>query len=159
MGVCGKAGALLIHDPALARRARMFSYHGFEPGKKNIKALPMGLNAQMDNTQAAVGLARFPYLALNNLLRLFLAHRYAGGLQALEDEGLIKISPLTPDHVWHLYTIEVLGQDRDQVRERLQSEHGVQTDIYYTVLSHQYVTDYHQKPLRPTQLAGNRTGP
>lgn len=138
LGFCGKAGAVFSHDAALIHRVRELLYHGFEPGKKNIKSIAWGLNSQIDNFQAAVGLAKFPYFALNSFKRILLARRYCKGLAALQDEqSFITLPAFSENHTWHLFPIRFHSrQQRDLARERLARDHGVETDLYYPVLAH-----------------------
>ncbi|WP_051261020.1 DegT/DnrJ/EryC1/StrS family aminotransferase [Desulfovibrio inopinatus] len=143
--VCGKAGALLVHDDALAHRCRAVGYHGFDPDKKNVKATAYGLNARIDNLQAAIALARFPFLGLRNFKRLCLAHRYDKKLQSLCDQGHVVKPSLSPDHVWHHYTVETRTLPRDRVRQHMHERYGIETDIYYPILTHHYETPTHRR--------------
>ena len=140
-GLPGKAGAVLTDDDALAARCREIGYHGFVPGRKNEKRAPFGLNARIDNTLAAVGLALLPYLSLNNFKRAYLARRYAEALRPLRDSGRLAVPEFTAGHVWHLFAVQVLdGPPRDAVRADLLDRHGVETDVYYPVLTHRQRT-------------------
>ncbi|MFI1357751.1 DegT/DnrJ/EryC1/StrS family aminotransferase [Streptomyces sp. NPDC020898] len=138
-GVCGKAGAVVTRSPELAHRCRVVSYHGFAPGSKNVKAELFGFNSGMDNTQAEIALGLLPFLSLNNFRRMFLAARYLDALAPLAESGTLGLPELTPDHVWHLFPVQVelAAGGRDLLRERLWARHGVETDIYYPVLTHQ----------------------
>lgn len=138
--VLGKAGAVCTNDSALAERCRSFSYHGFDPGRKNIKINSFGFNSRIDNLQAAVALSRLPYVGLNNFKRLYLAYRYCEKLMPLVSDGWIKTPKITAEHVWHLFTIEVLRGDRQSLCNYLHREFGVQTEINYPVLTHMQST-------------------
>ncbi len=148
MGVCGKAGGLMTNKDELAERCSRFSYHGFVKGQKNVKQESFGYNSRIDNTQSAIGLAKLPFLSLNNFKRMVLASRYISLLRPLQESGRISLPDLTGDHVWHLFSIQIHSMfDRDEVRRRLHSEFQVETDVYYTVLSH-----LQQTPLRDTHF-------
>ena len=71
-GVCGKGGAIITKDNSFAERCHEIGYHGFSRDRKNFKVAPYGYNARMDNFQAAIALARFPFLLtmLSNALIL-----------------------------------------------------------------------------------------
>lgn len=151
LGVCGKAGAIATNDEALAEKCMEISYHGFEPGKKNVKRSDYGFNSKIDNLQAAIGLERMKYLGLQNFKRFYLAKRYIDQLKTLEDEGYIKLPKLTDDHVWHLFPIRVVKGSRDELAEKL-LEMGIETDVYYPILSHQHQTNLVSQKYRQTEL-------
>ncbi|BDU73430.1 DegT/DnrJ/EryC1/StrS family aminotransferase [Mesoterricola silvestris] len=151
LGFCGKARAIVTQDPALETRCRMISYHGFELGKKNIKTEGFGFNARIDDLQAAIGWAKLPYLALNNFRRLFLAWRYLILLKDLVRSGKILAPSMVDRHVWHLFPVQILDRDRDQVRRDLLERHHVETEIYYPRLTHQQDT-----PLQKTYYSDTR---
>lgn len=136
--VCGKAGAIGTNDSELFEKIKRFSYHGFDPSKKNVKDFDFGYNSKMDNTHAAVALARLPFLGLNNFKRLFLASRYSAAMGHLE---ILKVPEISADHAWHLYTVELLSGNRDDFRAKLKNKHSIETDIYYPVLSHKHATN------------------
>lgn len=139
LGACGKAGAVLTNNAAIADAARSYLYHGFAHVdgvgyRKYHKTGSFGLNARMDNTQAGALLARMEWLAANNLRRRLLAQRYRAELEPLRQYGISLPEPVV-DHVWHLYTIEVEASSRSAIMAAM-SERGIETDIYYPVLTH-----------------------
>ncbi|WP_031485012.1 DegT/DnrJ/EryC1/StrS family aminotransferase [Maridesulfovibrio frigidus] len=134
---CGKAGALITNNAELAKKARMIAYHGFTPNHKMHKKLPMGFNALIDNLQAAVLLARLPYLAIINFRRMFLAMRYNRSFQKLENKAMLTLPKPGPNNGWHLYTILLKTEDsRNDLISFLDSQ-GVPSKIVYPCLSHQ----------------------
>uniref|UniRef100_A0AAU3GMA3 DegT/DnrJ/EryC1/StrS family aminotransferase n=1 Tax=Streptomyces sp. NBC_01401 TaxID=2903854 RepID=A0AAU3GMA3_9ACTN len=145
-GLTGKAGAVLTGDSALHARMEGLAYHGFAPGEKNVKAGLWGLNAKIDNSTATVATGLLPGLTLNNYRRAFLAHRYIEALAELGTAGQLHLPAFTDDHAWHLFPVRVPGgeADRDALRVRLR-ESGIETDVYYPVLTHQHRTPLHEK--------------
>jgi 3-dehydro-glucose-6-phosphate--glutamate transaminase len=136
-GLCGKGGAILIKDPALAERCRQLSYHGFAVGGKDTKVAQFGLNARLDNVSAAIGYGLLPYASLRNFKRIVLARRYLELLRPLEAAGHIQLPEDSFDTVWHLFAVQVLSSEtRGSLRERLLESHGVETGLYYPVLAH-----------------------
>jgi 3-dehydro-glucose-6-phosphate--glutamate transaminase len=133
---CGKAGAVLARDPDLARKAAMCAYHGFEPGQKMVKRFDQGLNAPMDNIQAAALLARLPHLTLVGLRRVVLAMRYSRALSPLERAGLLRLPHDRPDHAWHLYTVTLPGPGERQALMDHLAARGLPSKIVYPALSH-----------------------
>ena len=63
----------------------------------------------------------------------------------------MKLPKLTDDHVWHLFPIRVLKGDRDELAAKL-LEVGIETDVYYPVLSHQHQTNLVSQKYRQTTL-------
>jgi 3-dehydro-glucose-6-phosphate---glutamate transaminase len=151
-GVCGKAGAIATDDEEIAKKCMQYSYHGFEVDVKNKKSINYGFNSKMDNLQAAIGLQRIKHLSLNNFKRLFLADRYINNLEVLHKKGLIELPTLTEDNVWHLFPIKIKTGDRDDVMKRMKEKFGVETDIYYPILSHKQNTSLVKKSYREVKL-------
>lgn len=148
-GVTGKAGAVLTGDSELHARMEGLAYHGFAPGEKNLKTDVWGFNAKIDNSTATVATGLLPGLTLNNYRRAFLAHRYIDALADLAADGQLVLPAFTDDHAWHLFTVRASGEAaRDALRARLHAD-GVETDIYYPVLTHHQPT-----PLREKLFAG-----
>lgn len=133
LGGTGKAGAAASRSQKVHHRLVEYLYHGFEPGRKNIKSAERGLNARLDNMQAAILAERFKHLGLNNLRRTLLAQRYGEALGQYPE--VTAVPELTSEHTWHLYPIRVPVSARTQIREYA-AAHGVHTDLYYPVLSH-----------------------
>ncbi|MER6404292.1 DegT/DnrJ/EryC1/StrS family aminotransferase [Streptomyces viridosporus] len=146
-GLTGKAGAVVTRDDELAARARRFSYHGFDPKRKNVKEGGYGLNARMDNSTAAVGLGLLPRLTLRNYRRAFLARRYLDGCAELTANGSVLLPAFEPDHAWHLFGVRVTAgrAARDSIRAHMRSTGRVETDIYYPVLTHRQQTPLHRE--------------
>ncbi|AZM56028.1 3-oxo-glucose-6-phosphate--glutamate aminotransferase [Streptomyces sp. WAC 01529] len=149
-GLCGKSGAVVTGSAEIAERCRVLSYHGFVPGQKNIKCETFGLNSRIDNTMAAIGLALLPWLSLRALRRTCLAKRYIDALSPLARQLPLDVPTFVPDHAWHLFPL-VFHEDglRDTVRTRVSRSSGVETDVYYPVLTHQ-----HETPLREKLFGG-----
>ncbi|MFD9502287.1 DegT/DnrJ/EryC1/StrS family aminotransferase [Streptomyces sp. NPDC060035] len=149
-GLTGKAGAVLTGDSELHARMERLAYHGFAPGEKNVKSDVWGFNAKIDNSTATVATGLLPGLTLNNYRRAFLAHRYIDALADLGTAGQLVLPAFTEDHAWHLFPVRAAAGEaaRDALRARLQAD-GVETDIYYPVLTHHQPT-----PLREKLFAG-----
>jgi 3-dehydro-glucose-6-phosphate--glutamate transaminase len=152
-GVCGKGGAVVTASAALAKTCLSVTYHGYVPGTKAFKQCAFGFNSRIDNTQAAIGLARLPHLTFNNLRRLILARRYIRELKDLVDRERILISRYTEDNAYHLFPVQVLGsRPRDEIRAELELERGIETGIYYPVLTHKQTTAVHRRLFGDVEL-------
>ncbi|MCM4078714.1 DegT/DnrJ/EryC1/StrS family aminotransferase [Paractinoplanes hotanensis] len=148
-GLCGKAGAILTENADIAALCRMIGYHGFRPGGKNVKQVSFGLNAGIDNMHAAIGLALFPHLTLNNFRRTLLAKRYTEALFPLQEAGAIRLPAFAPTSSWHLFPIQALRSGRDELARLLSARWNVEAAVFYPVLTHQQDT-----PLLRTTFAG-----
>ncbi|GIW26547.1 DegT/DnrJ/EryC1/StrS aminotransferase family protein [Meiothermus sp.] len=130
LGAYGDGGLLVTdHDP-VAEQARMLRAHG---SRKKYHNEVVGYNSRLDTLQAAILLVKLPHLERYNQARRAIAQRYNEELAGLE--GLL-IPTLTPGHIFHQYTVRVLGGRRDLVQARL-AEQGVGTMVYYPVPLHQ----------------------
>lgn len=117
----------------------------------------------MDNLQAVIGLEQIKYLSLKNFKRLFLADRYITRLGELQSKGLIELPELKEDHVWHLFLIKIKTEERDGVLTKLKEQFGIQTDVYYPILSHRQNTPlvkdkYSKIQLINTEMAHSQPG-
>lgn len=129
LGAYGDGGLLVTHDDTVAEQARMLRAHG---SRKKYHNEAVGYNSRLDTLQAAILLVKLPHLERYNQARRTIAQRYNEGLAGLE--GLVTPT-LTPGHIFHQYTVRVLGGRREAVRTRL-AELGVGTMVYYPVPLH-----------------------
>lgn len=129
LGAYGDGGLLVTADDTVAEQARMLRAHG---SRKKYHNEAVGYNSRLDTLQAAILLVKLPHLKRYNQARRTIAQRYNDGLAGLE--GLVTPT-LTPGHIFHQYTVRVLGKKRDAVQARL-AELGVGTMVYYPVPLH-----------------------
>jgi dTDP-4-amino-4,6-dideoxygalactose transaminase len=95
----------------------------------------VGLNSRLDALQAAVLLAKLPYLDRWSDARRANAAWYHARFAALEGAGHLR-RPRVPEGsepVWNQYTLRV--QERDRLREHLAAE-GIGSAVYYPVPLH-----------------------
>lgn len=123
LGAYGDAGCMATNDPAIADKARMISQHG-QKGKHNH--IMEGRNSRLDGLQAAILLAKLPYLEKWTEARIANAARYD---KYLGDASVV-MPAVRPGsrHVYHLYVIRT--DDRDALQQKLNSG-GVETAIHY----------------------------
>lgn len=131
LGCYGDGGAMLMNDEGLAKKAKMIASHG-----QTIKYHHdiVGCNSRLDSIQAAVLNVKLPYLDSYNLSRQKVAQRYDEafkGVKAIETPQKANYST----HVYHQYTIKVLGVDREELQSQLQ-QNGVPSLVYYPVPLH-----------------------
>lgn len=134
LGALGDAGAVVTSDPEVDRAARLLRNYG---ETERFHHVLRGWNSRLDTLQAAVLVARLPFLDRWNERRRELAARYTTALA-----GSSVVAPLEVDgrrHVYHLYVVRV--DEREAFRARLGSL-GVDTAVHYPVPVHR------QKPYR-----------
>jgi dTDP-4-amino-4,6-dideoxygalactose transaminase len=123
LGAYGDAGCMATNDAAVAELARMISQHG-QKGKHNH--LMEGRNSRLDGLQAAILLAKLPYLDRWTEARI--AH-------ALQYDRLLRDSPVTipsvRDDARHVYHLYVIRTDERGPLQRTLAEAGVETAIHY----------------------------
>lgn len=125
LGAYGDAGCMVTNDPAVADMARMISQHG-QKGKHNHQI--EGRNSRLDGLQAAILLAKLPYLEQWTEARIKKAAYYHS---LLEDSGVsLPVTKKGYRHVFHLYVIRCTGQSRERVQAML-AEEQIETAIHY----------------------------
>lgn len=126
LGAMGDAGAIITNDQSLATKMTMFARHGgLKKGDHQIE----GINSRLDGIQAAVLLAKLPYLSQWTRLRQARASRYNALLSQVAGIETPHIS-VGNEHVWHLYVIR--HENRGGLAKHL-NDNGIQTIINYPV--------------------------
>ena len=122
LGCAGDGGAIMTHDPELAERLRVLRTHGTDASRT---AIELGMNNRLDTLQAAILLAKLPYLANERRHRERLAARYDAQLS-----GVTEIAPRDTgcDSAWALYTIR--SSKRDAIRKGL-ADRRIAAAVYY----------------------------
>jgi len=127
LGAYGEAGMVVTDDPQLAETLRFLRNHG---SRSKYEHCLLGVNARLDEIQAAILRVKLPHLETWNERRRELAQHYARQLPPWMAKP--KERPECR-HVYHLYVIRTPW--RDQLREWL-SECGVETGIHYPIPVH-----------------------
>jgi len=129
LGAFGDAGMITTNDGDLARRLQEFRVHG---GLQMYHHDVVGTNSRIDALQAAVLLAKLPFLDGWYRARRSHAARY---LEALGDVDGVELPATLPgnDHVYNQFTVRV--RDRDGLRAHL-SDNRIGSGIYYPVPLH-----------------------
>jgi dTDP-4-amino-4,6-dideoxygalactose transaminase len=131
LGAYGDGGLVVTNDGALAERVRMLRVHGSKP--KYYHHI-VGTNSRLDALQAAILRVKLTHLDEWTSARQKLAARYDQALSQIEG---LAVPYKAPDrtHIYHQYTIRVLGGRRDALQKHLK-EHGIGTEIYYPLPLH-----------------------
>ena len=132
LGAYGDGGAVTLNDRAIAAKIRMIKDHGREQGY--IYQLT-GLNSRLDALQAAILQVKLSYLDSWNQKRAEIADRYQQLLQPISNLKLPQTRSGGKKNVWNQYTVEILTDNRDEIRDRLR-EVGVNCAVYYPLPLH-----------------------
>ena len=129
LGAFGDAGMVTTDDPDFAARLKEYRVHG---GVQMYHHDVVGTNSRIDALQAAVLLAKLPFLDGWYRARRANAALYLDGLSGVDGVEL----PATlqgNDHVYNQFTVRV--RDRDGLRAHL-AQHRIGSGIYYPVPLH-----------------------
>ncbi len=128
LGAMGDAGAVTTNDEQLATAVRALANYGSDRKYHNIYE---GLNCRFDPIQAAILVAKFPYLERENAHRAAIAAVYEAEIanQAIEKPLYAKDGSM----VWHQYVVQV--DNRDEFRNYL-VDNGVGSDVHYATPPH-----------------------
>ncbi|MBD2302373.1 DegT/DnrJ/EryC1/StrS aminotransferase family protein [Nostoc sp. FACHB-190] len=137
LGAFGDGGMLITKDPEIAQK--MVRLRNYGAAQKYVHVEP-GTNSRLDTLQAAVLLAKLPYLQQWNSDRNAIAQQYDTQLAPLASAGIIPIQNQSgAGHVYHLYVIKVddptSPERRQQIQDKL-SAVGIQTGIHYPIPCH-----------------------
>jgi dTDP-4-amino-4,6-dideoxygalactose transaminase len=128
LGAYGEAGAVTTDHPELAERVRMVRDHG---SRVRYQHDVIGMNARLDEIQAAVLRVKLPHLDTWNDRRRQLAARYDDALRDTPVEPPMAVEATR--HVYHHYA--VLAPERDALAAALR-ERGIGTGIHYPIPCH-----------------------
>jgi UDP-2-acetamido-2-deoxy-ribo-hexuluronate aminotransferase len=131
LGCYGDGGAMCTNDDSLAEKIRMIANHG---QSKRYYHDVVGCNSRLDSIQAAVLRIKLRKLDEYNDKRRAVADAYDAYFAQFPE---IKTPARTSysKHVFHQYTIQLEGLDRDKMQVYLE-ERGVPSMIYYPVPAH-----------------------
>jgi dTDP-4-amino-4,6-dideoxygalactose transaminase len=153
-GTAGEGGAVVTHDPELARVVRALRNHGQE-GPRFVHQR-VGLNSRFDELQAAFQLHRLPGLAARLERRARIAAYYTERFAPLAERGVVPPPPGRNGRCYYVYS--VLADERDALKGHL-AAHGVASHVYYPLpLPHQPAFARFAPPGRewPHALAASR---
>ena len=131
LGCYGDGGAIFTNDDDLAAKMRAIANHGMVVRYHHDM---VGVNSRLDSIQAAILDAKLPhldeYIAARQKAAAYYDRAFSGNAKLL-----VPGRQAHSTHVFHQYTLRVIGADRDALREGL-AEHGIPAMIYYPVPLH-----------------------
>jgi UDP-2-acetamido-2-deoxy-ribo-hexuluronate aminotransferase len=131
LGCFGDGGAIFTADGELAEKIKMIANHG---QKIKYHHDSIGVNSRLDTLQAAILKVKLRYLPEYERKRNDVAKYYdtaLNGISFLRTPHRVSYS----SHVFHQYTLKVLVNKRDKLKEYLE-KNGIPTMIYYPVPLH-----------------------
>ena len=132
LGCYGDGGAIFTNDDDLAHTIRGIVNHGMY---KRYHHDVVGVNSRLDSLQAVVLNKKLRLLDFYNERRKWAAIRYS---QLLKDHPKIQ-TPVTlgdcDSHVYHQYTLKIVGADRDALVQYLQ-QNDIPCGVYYPIPFH-----------------------
>lgn len=132
LGCYGDGGAIFTNDDDLAHTIRGIVNHGMY---KRYHHDVVGVNSRLDSMQAAVLRAKLPLLDQYNKARREAARKYT---EAFKNQDKIVTPAITwseDNHVFHQYTLKILGGKRDDLVNHL-NEKGIPCGVYYPIPLH-----------------------
>lgn len=131
LGCYGDGGAIFTNDDDLAHTIRGMVNHGMY---KRYYHDVVGVNSRLDSIQAAILRIKLPYLDAFCDARREAAELYTKAFENCDKIITPKVSDFT-SHVFHQYTIQVNGVDRNALHQHL-LDNGIPNAIYYPVPLH-----------------------
>ena len=132
LGCYGDGGAIFTNDDDLAHTIRGVVNHGMY---KRYHHDVVGVNSRLDSLQAVVLNEKLKLLDFYNERRKWAAIRYS---QLLQDHPKIETPVTSGDcdsHVYHQYTLKIVGADRDALVQHLQ-QNDIPCGVYYPIPLH-----------------------
>lgn len=145
LGCMGDGGLVTVLDDELAEKARMLRVHGSKPKYYHTY---VGGNFRIDALQAALLETKFKnypkYLAKRKENATYYTNhlKTIPGIGDISNDNPQKLSILLPEsmpfntHIWNQYTVRVLHNKRDELRQFLQEE-GIGSEVYYPLSLHE----------------------
>jgi UDP-2-acetamido-2-deoxy-ribo-hexuluronate aminotransferase len=131
LGCYGDGGALYTNDDALAARVRMIANHG-----QTVQYIhdEVGVNSRLDSIQAAI--LRVKLRELNNYAAARnIAANYYDKAFAAHPKIKTPARAVNSTHVFHQYTLQLNGVNRNQLREYLATK-DIPSMVYYPLPLH-----------------------
>jgi dTDP-4-amino-4,6-dideoxygalactose transaminase len=131
LGCYGDGGAMYTNNDELAKKLKMISHHG-----QSIQYVHdiIGVNSRLDSIQAAVLKIKLKHLDEYAIARNKAAAYYD---KAFANHPKIKtpVRAKNSTHVFHQYTLQLVGVDRNKIKEQLAAK-DIPSMIYYPIPVH-----------------------
>ncbi len=140
LGCYGDGGAIFTNDDDLAHSLRGIVNHGmYERYHHDV----VGVNSRLDSIQAAVLRAKLPNLDTYNATRRKSAQKYTEAFKGIDQIITPSLCETCASeryddcncHVFHQYTLRIIGADRDALVKHL-NENDIPCGVYYPIPLH-----------------------
>ncbi len=131
LGCYGDGGAIFTDDETLAEAMRMIANHGQSQRYVHDR---IGCNSRLDTMQAAILEIKLPRLDSYNIARQKVADTYDAAFAEMQ-QIITPAKAAYSTHVYHQYTIQLEGVNRDELQQTLAAA-GIPTMIYYPIPCH-----------------------
>jgi dTDP-4-amino-4,6-dideoxygalactose transaminase len=131
LGCMGDGGAMFTNDEQIAKRLKMIANHGQSIQYQHDE---IGVNSRLDTIQAAILDIKLKHLDEYAKARNIVADFYD---EAFKNHPNL-LSPVRVQHsthVFHQYTLQVCGINRDELRKHL-AEQNIPSMVYYPIPLH-----------------------
>ena len=131
LGCYGDGGAIFTNDDTYAAKIRSIVNHGMTVRYYHDD---IGVNSRLDSVQAAVLKVKLQYLDDYCKARQHAAETYNKAFSP-RPELIVPACSASSTHVYHQYTLQVVGADRNKLQEHLTAK-DIPAMIYYPVPIH-----------------------
>ncbi len=131
LGCMGDGGALFTNDETLAQKIKMIAHYG--QAALYLHEV-VGVNSRLDSIQAAVLRVKLRHLNAYKEARQNVAAVYDGAF-AQHPNLKIPARKANSTHVFHQYTLQLCGINRQEIRDFL-AEKQIPTAVYYPIPLH-----------------------
>jgi UDP-2-acetamido-2-deoxy-ribo-hexuluronate aminotransferase len=132
LGCYGDGGAIFTNDDDLAHTIRGIVNHGmYQRYHHDV----VGVNSRLDSIQAAVLNAKLPHLDAYCNKRREAANKYDEAFNGQEHIIVPFRNGSDDNHVFHQYTLKIVGADRDALAQHL-NDKGIPHGVYYPIPLH-----------------------
>ena len=128
LGAYGDGGAIFTNDDNLAEKIYLAANHG---QNKRYHHKIIGCNSRLDSIQAEILNVKLKYLNEYNNNRNIMANNYNLAFEAIKEIQTPKIIK-NSTHVYHQYTLKILNNKRDELKQYL-LENDIPSMIYYPI--------------------------
>jgi dTDP-4-amino-4,6-dideoxygalactose transaminase len=130
LGAAGDGGMIVTNKEESYELCRMLRVHGAKP--KYVHKI-VGYNSRLATIQAAILLAKLPYLQKWSKQRIEYAQKYDKAFEGLTNLKRPVVKDYTSFHIFNQYTIAV--PNRDKIAAKLK-EAGIGFEVYYPIPFH-----------------------
>ena len=128
LGAYGDGGAIFTNNDELADKIYLAANHG---QNKRYHHKIIGCNSRLDSIQAEILNVKLKYLTEYNTNRAIMANNYNLAFKNIKNLQTPKVID-NSSHVYHQYTLKIMNNERDRLKEYL-SENGIPSMIYYPI--------------------------